>query len=87
VGAALKDVGLLVRPWTGTATHRVDPDADAERDFTVAALAAAGCAHLLDFVTLPGAVLRGRNVSRQSFFTDGRAAVVRMRRCDEPEVR
>ena len=87
VGAAIKDVGVLIRPWTGTATHRVDPDADAERDFTVAALSAAGCAHLLDFVTLPGAALRGRNVSRQSYVTDGRAAVVRMRRCDEPLAR
>ena len=87
VGAALKDVGVLVRPWTGTATHRVDPDADTERDFTVAALAAAGCAHLLDYVTLPGAPLRGRIISRQSFFTDGRTAVVRLRRCDEQEVR
>ena len=87
VGAAIKDVGVLIRPWTGAPTHRVAPDVDAERDFTVAALAAAGCAHLLDFVTLPGAVLRGRTVSRQSFFTDGRAAIVRMRRCDEPEAR
>jgi hypothetical protein len=87
VGAAIKDTGVLLRPWTGTATHRVDPDADAERDFTVAALAAAGCAHLLDYVSLPGAPLRGRNVSRQPFFTDGRAAVVRLRRCDEPEAR
>lgn len=87
VGAAIKDVGVLIRPWTGTATHRVDPDADTERDFTVTALAAAGCGHLLDYITLPGAVLRGRTVSHQSFFTDGRAAVVRMRRCDEPDVR
>jgi hypothetical protein len=87
VGAAIKDVGVLIRPLSGTATHRVDPDADAERDFTVAALAAAGCAHLLDYITLPGAPLRGRTVSRQSFFTDGRTAVVRMRPCDEPETR
>lgn len=87
VGAAIKDVGVLIRPWTGTATHRIDPDADVERDFTVAALAAAGCAHLLDFITLPGAVLRGRIGSRQSFFTDGRTAVVRLRPCDEPEAR
>jgi hypothetical protein len=87
VGAAIKDVGVLIRPLTGTATHRVDPDADAERDFTVAALAASGCAHLLDYITLPGAVLRGQNISRQPFFTDGRAAVLRLRPCAEPEPR
>ena len=83
VGAAIKDVGVLVRPLRGTATHRVDPDADAERDFTVSALEAAGCARLLDYVPLPGGVRSGRDISRQPFFTDGRAAVVRLRRCDE----
>jgi hypothetical protein len=83
VGAAIKDVGVLVRPLSGTATHRVDPNADAERDFTVSALEAGGCAHLLDYVPLPGAVRSGRDISRQRFVTDGRAAVVRLRRCDE----
>ena len=87
VGAAIKDVGVLVRPLHGTATHRVDPDADAERDFTVSALEAAGCARLLDHVTLPGAPRRGRDISGQTFVTDGRAAVVRLRRCDQPEPR
>jgi hypothetical protein len=87
VGAAIRDSGVLIRPWTGTATHRIDPDADSERDFTVAALSAAGCAHLLDFITLPGAVLRGWTVSHQPFFTDGRTAVVRLRSCDEPATR
>jgi hypothetical protein len=82
VGAAIKDVGFLVRPFHGTATHRVDPDADAERDFTVSALEASGCARLLDFVPLPGAARSGQDISRQPFFTDGRAAVVRLRRCD-----
>jgi len=87
VGAAIKDVGVLLRPLRGTATHRVDPDADAERDFTVSALEAAGCARLLDYVPLPGAVRSGRDISRQPFFTDGRAAVVRLRRCDAPPPR
>jgi hypothetical protein len=83
VGSAIKDVGVLVRPLTGTATHRVDPDADAERDFTVSALEAAGCADLVDYLTLPGAVRSGRDISRQAFFTDGRAAVVRLLRCED----
>ena len=82
VGSAIKDVGVLVRPLRGTATHRVDPDADAERDFTVSALEASGCATLLDYVPLPGAVRSGQDLSRQHFVTDGRAAVVRLRRCD-----
>lgn len=82
VGAAIKDIGVLVQPFRGTATHRVDPDADAERDFTVSALEAAGCARLLDYMPLPGAIRSGRDISRQLFFTDGRAAVMRLRRCD-----
>lgn len=84
VGSAIKDVGLLVRPLTGTATHRVDPDADAERDFIVTSLEASGCAHLVDYLALPGAVRSGRDISRQPFFTDGRAAVVRVGRCEPP---
>jgi hypothetical protein len=84
VGSAIKDVGVLVRPLRGTATHRVDPDADAERDFTVSALEASGCATLLDYVPLPGAVRSGQDLSRQHFVTDGRAAVVRLRRCAPP---
>ena len=84
VGSAIKDVGVLVRPFTGTATHRVDPDADVERDFIVSALAASGCADLVDFIPLPGAVRSGRDISRQTFFTDGRAAVVRLRTCEGP---
>ncbi len=85
VASAIKDVGMLVRPLTGTATHRVDPDTDAERDFIVRALEATGCARLVDYVALPGAVMIGRNVARQRFFTDGRAAIVRTRRCQPPE--
>ncbi len=84
VGSAIKDVGVLVRPLTGTATHRVDPDADTERDFTVSALEASGCAHLVDYVALPGAVRSGSDISRQRFFTDGRAAVVRLGHCEAP---
>jgi hypothetical protein len=84
VGAAIRDNGVFIRPLRGTATHRVDPDADAERDFVVSALGAAGCAELVDYVVLPGAVRSGQNLSRQPFFTDGRAAVVRLRRCDGP---
>jgi hypothetical protein len=81
VGSAIKDVGVLVRPLTGTATHRVDPDADAERDFIVTSLEASGCARLEDYVALPGAVRSGRDISRQRFFTDGRVAVLRLGRC------
>lgn len=81
VGSAIKDIGVLVRPFTGTATHRVDPDADAERDFTVTALEATGCAHLVDYVALPGALKSGHNIAHQRFFTDGRAAIVRLRQC------
>ena len=83
VAAADQDVGLVVNPFRRRATHRIAPGVDAERDLIVRVLEAAGCADLLTYLDLPGAVTEGRNASRQRFTTDGRAAVVRLRdRCE-----
>lgn len=79
VGVANQDIGLDVDPLRGRATHRIDPDIDRERDYIVTQLEAGGCADLLDYVRLPGAVTEAKNAAGQSLATDGRAAVVRVR--------
>ena len=81
VGAANKDVGVIFKPWKPQATHRIDSHIDAERDHIVRDLEASGCADLVDYVTLPGAVTEARNVSGQKIETDGRTAALRLRTC------
>jgi LssY C-terminus len=84
VGAANKDVGVIFKPWKPQATHRIDRHIDRERDHIVRDLEASGCGDLVDYVTLPGAITEGRNVSGQKFETDARTAVVRLRPCGPP---
>ena len=84
VGAANKDVGVLFKPWEPQATHKIEPHIDHERDRVVHDLEASGCGDLLDYITLPGAITEGRNVSGQKIFTDGRTAVVRVQGCGPP---
>jgi len=82
VGAANKDVGVIFKPWEPQATHRIESHIDWERDRVVHDLEASGCGDLLDYMRLPGAVTEARNVSGQKVVSDGRTAVVRLRRCD-----
>ncbi|HEX2648286.1 MAG TPA: LssY C-terminal domain-containing protein, partial [Candidatus Dormibacteraeota bacterium] len=79
VGAANKDVGVIFKPWKPQATHRIDSHIDGERDRIVRDLEAGGCADLVDYITLPGAVTETRNVSGQKIVTDGRTAALRLR--------
>jgi len=81
VGAATKDVGVIFKPWEPQATHRIEAHIDRERDRVVHDLEASGCGDLVDYMRLPGAVTEGRNVSGQKVVSDGRAAMVRLRRC------
>jgi len=81
VGAANKDVGVIFKPWEPQATHRIDAHIDRERDRVVHDLEASGCADLVDYLTLPGAVTEARNGSGQKVVSDGRTAVVRLRPC------
>lgn len=81
VGAANKDVGVIFKPWEPQATHRIDAHIDRERDLIVRDLEAGGCADLVDYLNLPGAVTQARNASGQKIVSDGRTAVVRLRPC------
>jgi hypothetical protein len=84
VGAATEDAGMKVNPFRGRFTHAIRPDIDGERDRIVQELEASGCADLVDFVTMPGAVQHGRNYTGQRFVTDGRTVVISVRPCNEP---
>jgi hypothetical protein len=84
VGAANEDVGLKVNPLKGRFTHRISPMLDLERDRIVQELEATGCADLLGYVEMPGAVKEGRNANAQRFTTDGRSAVIAVNRCATP---
>ncbi|HEX9109478.1 MAG TPA: LssY C-terminal domain-containing protein, partial [Longimicrobiales bacterium] len=81
VAAADEDIGLVVNPFRRTATHRISPRMDDERDLVVSELEATGCATLVSYLELPDAVTSGRNASGQRFRTDGRAAAIRFRKC------
>jgi hypothetical protein len=84
VGAATEDAGMKVNPFKGRFTHAIRPDIDEERDRIVQELEASGCADLVDYIAVPGAVQHGRNYSGQKFVTDGRMAVVSVRPCNQP---
>jgi len=73
---------VIFKPWEPQATHRIESHIDWERDRVVHDVEASGCGDLLDYMRLPGAVTEGRNVSGQKVVSDGRTAVVRLRRCD-----
>ncbi len=77
VGAATKDIGISLTKRT----HTISPEVDLERDRVVRDLEAAGCADLVQYVSLPGAVTRARTPEGQGILSDGRAAMVRVRSC------
>jgi hypothetical protein len=80
-GAANKDIGLLVNPWRGSGTHRIDPAIDRERELLVRELLASGCARFEGYTTLSAAASSGTNLAGQPFWTDGRTAVVDLAAC------
>jgi hypothetical protein len=77
VGAANEDIGLLINPLKGRATHRIDPAIDHERDLLTRELLAGGCASFAGYASL-GAVHAATNVAGQTFATDGKVAVLRL---------
>ena len=82
VATANEDAGFSVNPFKGRFTHHIRPEIDTERERVIKELEATGCATLVDRVVVPGAVLEGRNASGQRFVTDGRTAVLTIRRCE-----
>jgi hypothetical protein len=83
VGAANEDIGLLINPLKGQATHRIDPAIDHERDLLARELLAGGCASFAGYASL-GGVRAATNVAGQTFATDGKVAVLRLQ-CPEAD--
>jgi len=73
LGAASFDRGVGLSHHTGAITHHIDPDIDAERDFLIGDLDAAGLLTSTSEIPGIGATRTGRNGGGDPYFTDGRA--------------
>ncbi len=75
LGSAAFDRGVGLSHDTGAITHHIGPDIDAERDFLIRDLNAAGA--LISTSDIPGigATTAGRNGGGDPYFTDGKAMV------------
>ncbi|TGU88688.1 hypothetical protein EN794_047085 [Mesorhizobium sp. M00.F.Ca.ET.151.01.1.1] len=75
LGAASFDRGVGLSHDTGAITHHIGPDLDAERDFVIGDLNAAGLLSSTSDLAGIGATKTGRNGGGDPYFTDGRAIV------------
>ncbi|TGQ85583.1 hypothetical protein EN851_32900 [Mesorhizobium sp. M8A.F.Ca.ET.208.01.1.1] len=75
LGAASFDRGVGLSHDTGAITHHIGPDIDAERDFVIGDLNAAGLLSSTSDLAGIGATKTGRNGGGDPYFTDGRAIV------------
>jgi hypothetical protein len=75
LGAASFDRGVGLSHDTGAITHHIGPDIDAERNFLIADLSAAGMLISTSEITGIGATQAGRNGGGDPYFTDGMAVI------------
>ena len=75
LGSASFDRGVGLSHDTGQITHHIGPDLDAERDFVMRDLAAAGWISSTYEIAGSGATQNGRNGGGDPYFTDGKALV------------
>ncbi|TGR17134.1 MULTISPECIES: LssY C-terminal domain-containing protein [unclassified Mesorhizobium] len=75
LGAASFDRGVGLSHDTGAITHHIGPDIDAERDFVIGDLNAAGLLSSTSDLAGIGATKTGRNGGGDPYFTDGKAIV------------
>ncbi|MBM4022130.1 MAG: hypothetical protein FJ284_07800 [Planctomycetes bacterium] len=80
VGQVSRDIGVrfTTKAWNLT-THRIDPDVDESRDYVIEDLVLAGRATAAGYVGGVGAAARTaprRNLTGDSYVTDGRRAVI-----------
>lgn len=83
IGDASRDVAIKVLRRHGVpvgTTHRIDPNLDAERALIATAIQGAGLAAAVVMEPGMGATSAGRNGGGDRFETDGRAAVIVLRR-------
>ncbi|TIU15441.1 MAG: hypothetical protein E5W49_23835, partial [Mesorhizobium sp.] len=75
LGSASFDRGVGLSHDTGAITHHIGPDIDAERDFLIRDLSAAGMLISTSEISGIGATKTGRNGGGDPYFTDGKAVV------------
>ncbi|TPK71360.1 hypothetical protein FJ930_14770 [Mesorhizobium sp. B2-4-15] len=75
LGAASFDRGVGLSHDTGAITHHISPDIDAERQFLIGDLSAAGQLISTSELAGIGATTTGRNGGRDPYFTDGKAII------------
>jgi len=75
VGAASFDRGVGFSHFTGQITHHIAPDIDAERDFVITGLTAAGMLDATYQVSGIGPTLTGVNGGGDRYFTDGEVTI------------
>ncbi|MDX8447783.1 LssY C-terminal domain-containing protein [Mesorhizobium captivum] len=75
LGAASFDRGIGLSHDTGAITHHIGPDIDAERNFLIGDLSAAGLLTATTEIPGIGATKSGRNGGGDPYFTDGMAMI------------
>ncbi|TPN37617.1 LssY C-terminal domain-containing protein [Mesorhizobium sp. B1-1-6] len=75
LGSASFDRGVGLSHDTGAITHHIGPDIDAERDFLMQDLTAAGMLISTSDLEGIGATTHGRNGGGDPYFTDGKAVL------------
>ena len=75
LGSASFDRGVGLSHDTGQITHHIGADLDAERDFVMRDLAAAGWIRSTYEIAGSGATRNGRNGGGDPYFPDGKATV------------
>ncbi|TPN64050.1 hypothetical protein FJ986_21410 [Mesorhizobium sp. B1-1-1] len=75
LGSASFDRGVGLSHDTGAITHHIGPDIDAERDFLIQDLTAAGMLISTSNLEGIGATTHGRNGGGDPYFTDGKAVL------------
>lgn len=75
LGSASFDRGVGLSHDTGAITHHIGPDIDAERDFLIGDLRAAGELISTSELAGIGATKTGRNGGGDPYFTDGKAII------------
>ena len=78
LGDATFDRSVGVSHYTGAVTHHIDADIDAERQFLLTDLAAAGMVQAKYQVTGIGPTVAGRNGGGDLYYTDGEVWILRL---------
>jgi LssY C-terminus len=78
LGSATFDHGVGVSHFTGAITHHIGPDIDAERQFLIGDIEAAGMATAKYQVTGIGPTVAGVNGGGDRYYTDGEVWILRL---------